>query len=219
MSLLVVFSFVLLLAVLISSLAARSVLSTSVLFLVAGFVAGPGMLHAIDVSPDQPSLSLLVTLALFSVLFTDGMHVGWNYLRSAWRLPGRVLLLGMPLTMLFNTLAACFFLKTTWMQGALLGAILSPTDPVFASAIVGRQEISRPLRQLLNVESGINDGLALPIVIVCRGGINIHSAAGRRGGDVGKRTTAERARRGRLVRPKRLCLNGLWLAAVPLGHR
>ena len=51
------------------------------------------------------------------------------------------------------------------MEGLLLGAVLSPTDPVFAAAIVGRQEIPQRLRQLLNVESGLNDGLALPLVV------------------------------------------------------
>jgi NhaP-type Na+/H+ or K+/H+ antiporter len=48
----------------------------------------------------------------------------------------------------------------------LIGAILSPTDPVFAAAIVGREEVPVRLRHLLNVESGLNDGLALPVVLV-----------------------------------------------------
>jgi NhaP-type Na+/H+ or K+/H+ antiporter len=155
MSLLLIFSLVLLIGVLVSSLAARSVLSTSVLFLVAGFLAGPEAFDLLDVSPNQESLALLVRLALFSVLFTDGMRVGWGDLRSAWHLPGRALLLGMPLTMLFTTAAAHVLLDISWLPAALIGAILSPTDPVFASAIVGRREVPPPLRQLLNVESGI----------------------------------------------------------------
>ena len=52
-----------------------------------------------------------------------------------------------------------------WAESFLLGAVLSPTDPVFAAAIVGREEVPARLRQLLNVESGLNDGLALPIVV------------------------------------------------------
>ena len=53
-----------------------------------------------------------------------------------------------------------------WIESLLLAAVLSPTDPVFAAAIVGRDEIPHKLRNLLNVESGLNDGLALPIVVV-----------------------------------------------------
>lgn len=166
MNLLLVYACVLLVGVLVSSLAERSVLSTSVLFLAAGFVAGPEVLGVIRVSPNQEALELLVHLALFAVLFTDGMQVGWRDLRSTWRLPGRALLLGMPLTMLFTAVAAHTLLGIGWLPAALLGAILSPTDPVFASAIVGREELPLPLRRLLNVESGVNDGLALPVVVI-----------------------------------------------------
>jgi NhaP-type Na+/H+ or K+/H+ antiporter len=54
----------------------------------------------------------------------------------------------------------------SWTQAWLVGAVFSPTDPVFAAAIVGRSDVPRRLRHLLNVESGVNDGLALPVVIV-----------------------------------------------------
>lgn len=53
-----------------------------------------------------------------------------------------------------------------WPVALLLGAILSPTDPVFAAAIVGRADMPLRLRRLLNVESGLNDGLALPFVLI-----------------------------------------------------
>src|SRR5665811_1017753 len=54
----------------------------------------------------------------------------------------------------------------SWAECILLGAVLSPTDPVFAAAIVGREEVPYRLRHLLNVESGLNDGLALPVVLI-----------------------------------------------------
>lgn len=109
---------------------------------------------------------MLAELALFSVLYSDGMKVGFRDLRRAWRLPGRALLLGLPITLLLTAVAAHYIVGLDWLPSLLLGAVLSPTDPVFAAAIVGREEVPGRLRHLLNVESGLNDGLALPIVLV-----------------------------------------------------
>lgn len=96
---------------------------------------------------------------------------------TAWKLPGRSLLFGLPLTLGFTALLAHWVTGLPWLESFLLGAVLSPTDPVFAAAIVGRKEVPKRLRQLLNVESGLNDGLALPIVIVLlavAGGAELH---------------------------------------------
>src|SRR5439155_16597031 len=84
---------------------------------------------------------------------------------QAWRLPGRALLLGLPLTLVGTAAAARWLCQISWIEALLVGAVLSPTDPVFAAAIVGREEIPYQLRHLLNVESGLNDGLALPFVV------------------------------------------------------
>jgi sodium/hydrogen antiporter len=94
------------------------------------------------------------------------MRVGIRDLTSAWRLPGRALLLGLPLTLAGTALLASLVAGLPWAEALLLGAALSPTDPVFAAAIVGREEVPGRLRHLLNVESGVNDGLALPVVLV-----------------------------------------------------
>jgi NhaP-type Na+/H+ or K+/H+ antiporter len=120
----------------------------------------------LDVRPDAPIVGTLAELALFAVLFTDGMRVGWADLRSAWRLPGRALGWGLPLTLVATALAAHFVAGLGWAESLLIGAILAPTDPVFASALVGNDKVPARLRHLLNVESGVNDGLALPFVII-----------------------------------------------------
>ncbi len=166
MELLLAFSVVLLAGVLISGLAHRSVLSTAVLFLVAGFLLGDGVLGVVELHPGDELVGVLAELALFSVLFTDGQRVGWRDLRSAWRLPGRALALGMPLTFLVTAALGVFVAGLAWGEALLVAAVLAPTDPVFAAAIVGREEVPRRLRHLLNVESGLNDGLALPVVLV-----------------------------------------------------
>lgn len=166
MSLLLSFAVLLMIAVLVSERAQRTVLSTAVLFLMGGFVLGEGVTDVLEIEAGDPIVGGLAELALFSVLFTDGMRVGLADLRAAWRLPGRALALGLPLTLGITAALGHFVVGLPWLESFLLGAVLAPTDPVFAAAIVGRKEVPGRLRHLLNVESGVNDGLALPIVLV-----------------------------------------------------
>jgi len=165
MSTLLIFGATLLIAVLISELADRTIVSTAVLFLLVGFTVGGGVLSYINVEPGSPAVSGLADFALVAVLFTDAMKLGWGKLRHAWQLPGRALFFGLPLTLGITALFGHYVAQLSWLNAWLVGAALSPTDPVFASAIVGREGISPRLRHLLNVESGLNDGLALPIVV------------------------------------------------------
>ena len=100
------------------------------------------------------------------MLFVDGQRAGLPALKEGWRLSGRALGLAMPLTMVGIAVPAHYLAGLDWSTAFLVGAILSPTDPVFASAIVGREDVPLRLRRLLNVESGLNDGLALPFVLI-----------------------------------------------------
>jgi NhaP-type Na+/H+ or K+/H+ antiporter len=159
------FAAVLLLAVLLSALAKRSVLSTAVIFLAAGFLCGPGMLGLIPAEAQGELIVRFAELALFSILFTDAMHLTIGRLRAVWRLPGRALLIGLPITLVLVAVLAHTVAGVDWPAAWLIGAALSPTDPVFAAAMIGEQRVPRRLRELLNVESGLNDGLALPLVI------------------------------------------------------
>jgi NhaP-type Na+/H+ or K+/H+ antiporter len=176
--LLLVFAGTLMIGVLISGLAHRSIVSTALLFLVVGFLAGSGVTGVLDLDPRSPLVLRFAELALFSVLFSDGMHAGVRDLRSAWGLPGRALLFGMPLTFAGGTLLCHLLTGLSWSESMLVGAVLTPTDPVFAEALVGRKEVPRRLRHLLNVESGLNDGLALPFVLVLISLVSSESASG-----------------------------------------
>ncbi|GGK92214.1 peptidase [Planomonospora parontospora subsp. parontospora] len=177
-TLLLAFAGLLLLAVLLSSLAHRTILSTAALFLLAGFVLGDGVLGVVSITAEDEVVGTLAELALFAVLFTDGMRVGWADLRGAWRLPGRALGWGLPLTLVITALLAHYLIGLGWIESLLIGAVLAPTDPVFAAALVGNEKVPPRLRQLLNVESGVNDGLALPFVMVflalAAGSRNLH---------------------------------------------
>ena len=164
---LVVFGLALLVAVLTSSLAARSPLSTSAVFLVAGLVAGPLALDLVEV--DRHVVEVMAEIALFVILFTDGQHSPWRVVRRHWAPPVRVLAIGMPLTFAIVTALGHWVAGLPWPAALVLGAVLAPTDPVFASALVSREEVPRRVRNLLNVESGLNDGLALPAVLLLVG--------------------------------------------------
>ncbi len=166
MALILAFGVVLLISVSLSGLAARTVLSTALMFLVAGALLGPGGFGVDDIHADDQIVTVLADIALFTVLFTDGQRASLPALKQNWRLSGRALGLGMPLTMIGIALPAHFLLGLDWVTALLIGAILSPTDPVFASALVGRSDVPLRLRRLLNVESGLNDGLALPFVLI-----------------------------------------------------
>ncbi len=165
--LLLTFGIALLLAVLTSALASRSPLSTTGVFLVVGVVAGPLVLDRIHVT--APAAELAAEIALFAVLFTDGQHAPWRVLRRHWRPPTRALLLGMPLTLIAVAALGHWLAGLPWPSALVLGAVLAPTDPVFASALVGREDVPAQVRHLLNIESGLNDGLALPAVLVLVG--------------------------------------------------
>ncbi len=166
MSILLLFAATMLLGALLSARAKRGVLSTAALFLLVGFVAGPGVTGVIGLNPRDAINERVTEIALVTVLFADGMKPDLGRLRRNWGLPARALILGLPITMALIAALAIVVLGVPPIQALLLGAILSPTDPVFASAIVSRGEIPFRVRQLLNIESGLNDGLALPAVVL-----------------------------------------------------
>lgn len=167
MALVVTFGVALLIAVLFSALSARSPLSTSLIFLIAGLVAGPLVLGVNRL--DAETVREVASVTLFAVLFADGQRAPWRVLRRRWREPTRALLLAMPLTFVLVGALAHFLIGLDWISSLLIGAVLAPTDPVFAAALVGRDDVPSRLRSLLNIESGLNDGLALPVVLLLIG--------------------------------------------------
>jgi NhaP-type Na+/H+ or K+/H+ antiporter len=160
-----IFSLTLFTAALISERADRTVLSTAVLFLIAGIVVGYWNIAA-RTETTSAAIYQLADLALFTVLFTDGMRLHLRQPEGTWGPPARTLLIGLPVVLIIGGCLARYLGNLPWREALLVGAILSPTDPVFASAIVGREHIPGRLRRMLNVESGLNDGLALPLVFV-----------------------------------------------------
>jgi sodium/hydrogen antiporter len=165
MSLLLVFAVALVLAVLLSCYARQSVLSASVLFLVAGTMVGKGVFGTR--MPNVDLLYRMAELALFAVLFTDGIKTGGlKQVKRAWHLPGCALLIGMPLTIAGIALVGHSLIGLRWAAAFLIGAALSPTDPVFVSAIFGIEAVPARIKYVLNIEGGLNDGMSLPVVMI-----------------------------------------------------
>ncbi|MEQ1737913.1 MAG: cation:proton antiporter, partial [Rhodoglobus sp.] len=127
---LLIFAGTLLIAVLFSALAGRTVLSTAVLFLVVGFALGPETSGVLQLDSSSPEVSAISELALFVVLFTDGMKVGWKDLRSAWRLPGRALGWGLPLTLIITALMAHFIVGLGWPSAETRAAAVAASCSV-----------------------------------------------------------------------------------------
>jgi|SRR5215212_6074086 len=161
---------VLVLGVLLAVIAAfsgwlrASILSASVLSVTAGVALGAA--DVVEVDPDSSLLLYVVELALLVTLFSDGLLVDRELLQRHWGPPARALVLAMPLTLLLLAGAAwALFPSLTVAECFLLGAVLSPTDPVVTSAVVTSPRVPAVVRQTLNIESGMNDGLALPLVL------------------------------------------------------
>ncbi len=150
---------------LLAGLARRSFLSLTAVFVVAGFVLGDGGLEVLDFEAESGFVHALAIVALVLILFRDGLEVDAELLQEEWHLPLRKLVFAMPLTAAFVAVATHALTDLDWTESFLLGALLSPTDPVLSSAVVTNPRVPRRIRHSLNLESGLNDGLALPAVL------------------------------------------------------
>lgn len=155
----------LMLGALAAGLARRSFLSLTAVFVLAGFALGRGGLEVLEFDPTSGFVASLAVVALILILFRDGLEVEAEMLQKAWRLPLRKLVLAMPITAALVAVVANLLTDLGWTECFLIGALLSPTDPVLSSSVVTNPRVPRVIRHSLNLESGLNDGLALPAVL------------------------------------------------------
>jgi NhaP-type Na+/H+ or K+/H+ antiporter len=141
-----------------------TVLSISVLAVTAGIVlAETGV---VTVNAGDQAVVELIELALIVTLFADGLLVERELLQVHWGPPARAIVVAMPITLLLLAGAGyLLFPELTVPEAFLLAAVLAPTDPVVTSAVVTARHVPRLVRHTLNLESGLNDGLALPFVL------------------------------------------------------
>jgi NhaP-type Na+/H+ or K+/H+ antiporter len=158
---------------LVSGLVRRSFLSLTALFVLAGFAIGAGGLDLVMFDAESGFVHGVAVVALIVILFRDGLEVEAEMLRDEWHLPLRKLVLAMPLTAAIVAFAAHSLTDLGWTESFLLGALLAPTDPVLSSSVVTNPRVPRLVRHSLNLESGLNDGLALPAVLAFSAALRI----------------------------------------------
>jgi sodium/hydrogen antiporter len=142
-----------------------TVLTAPIVFVVAGFVLGPWGLGLVEFKLDDHNVLLVSEIALAIVLFTDAASTNPSSLRQNEALPLRLLSIGMPLTIVLGTIVAALLLTdlTLW-EAAIVGTVLAPTDAALGQPVVSNPRVPARIRQALNVEAGLNDGLSVPFL-------------------------------------------------------
>ncbi|MBD8869790.1 cation:proton antiporter [Nocardioides donggukensis] len=152
---------------LVSGRLAMTPVTAPMVFTTIGLVVGVGGLGWFDLELEGEAVSILVEATLVLVLFTDAIRIDLRVMRRQATLPGRMLGIGMPLTILAGTGVALLVVPELGIaEAALLAAVLAPTDAALGQAVVSDRRLPVRIRQALNVESGLNDGIAVPVVTV-----------------------------------------------------
>jgi len=153
---------------LVSRLAERNLVSGPMIFLTVGVLGSPLAFGFLHVTHDMEPVILAAEIALTLVLFIDASTINRSrFADGSWKIPARLLLVGLPLTMVLGTLVGVWMFDdvSVWAV-ALMALILSPTDAALGQAVVKGECVPVEIRQSINVESGLNDGIALPPILI-----------------------------------------------------
>ncbi len=144
-----------------------TVITQAMVFVALGLLVGNRVLELIDVDAANQFVRQLAEATLTLVLFTDAARVNLGTLRRESALPARLLGLGLPLTIMAGTLAGLvLFAELDLWTAAALATILAPTDAALGLPVVSNRRLPSRIRQGLNVESGLNDGVCVPLLII-----------------------------------------------------
>jgi NhaP-type Na+/H+ or K+/H+ antiporter len=145
----------------------RAAASGPIVFVAAGFLMGPLGLAWFDGDVSRTGLRMLADLTLALILFTDAANVDLGALKQRFRIPSRMLLVGLPGVIFLGTVTAALLFDTlSLFEAALLGTMLAATDAALGKAVVTNKSVPAHISEGLNVESGLNDGLCVPILFV-----------------------------------------------------
>src|SRR5436190_15738990 len=132
-----------------------------------GLLVGPFVLDEVTVSPTSETVRTLAEATLAVVLFADASRIKLRVLRQEYAVPLRLLALGLPLTIAVGALlAAAMFAHLNAGETLVLAVLLAPTDAALGQAVVTEPRLPSRIRQGLNVESGLNDGICVPLLLI-----------------------------------------------------
>ncbi|MDX2480832.1 MAG: cation:proton antiporter, partial [Desulfuromusa sp.] len=142
-------------------------ITAPLVFVVFGILIGASGLDIVQLDQGHSAIHFIAELTLILVLFTDAARIDLKRLRRDHNLPVRMLLVGLPLAIAAGTLLATqLFPSFLIWEAALLAALLAPTDAALGQVVVSAKIVPVRIRQAINVESGLNDGIALPAVLL-----------------------------------------------------
>lgn len=145
----------------------RTWLSGPIVFTAFGLSIGPQGLDLLSFQSDRQTLRTLAELTLALVLFTDAAEADLRVLRKSAGLPARLLLVGLPLTILLGYLVGLSIgVPLSGLEMALVATMLAPTDAALGRPVVSNEAVPSDVRQGLNVESGLNDGICVPVLFL-----------------------------------------------------
>ena len=145
----------------------RTPVNGALLFAAFGLALGPLGLGVLSLDVDKEGLRTLAELTLALVLFTDAANANLGVLKRSIGTPERLLLIGLPLTILLGFgVGVLLFDGLTLLEIAILATMLAPTDAALGKAVVTNEAVPSNIREGLNVESGLNDGICVPILFV-----------------------------------------------------
>lgn len=152
---------------LLSKAISRTVLTLPIIFMAVGWAVSAPLSGLVARDAVFQSGRLLSEITLILILFADASHVRFAKLKGNVQYPLRMLLIGMPLTVIFGTLTVYAISPEGGLAMALLtAAVLTPTDAALGQSVVSSPQVPQRLGQTINIESGLNDGLALPFVLL-----------------------------------------------------
>jgi NhaP-type Na+/H+ or K+/H+ antiporter len=144
-----------------------TIITLPMLYTVLGLILSGRVLGIIELDLENELIQIIAEVTLILVLAADASRIDVRSLIRDHSLPSRLLAIGLPLMMLFGTIvAAMLFAELTFWEAAVLAIILSPTDASLGQAVVTNPRVPVRIRQTLNVESGLNDGIAMPFLLL-----------------------------------------------------
>ena len=150
-----------------SRLLSGTSVTPAMVFVAVGLLAGPLVLDDIDPSTSSSAVRSLAEATLALVLFSDAARVDLRKLRAERQLPVRLLGVGLPLTIVAGALAAlAIFPELSVTEALVLAVVLAPTDAALGQAVVTNPRVPERIRQGLNVEGGLNDGICVPLLLI-----------------------------------------------------